>query len=76
VAGGSEDEHDIHMPQSSYWPFVVSIGLLIASYGFIYIGSYNFISIGIAVIGMVITMVAVYAWSFEPVNEPAEDSGH
>ena len=76
VAGGSEDEHDIHMPQPSYWPFVVSIGLLIASYGFIYIGSYNFISIGIAVIGMVITMVAVYAWSFEPVNEPVEDSGH
>ena len=76
VAGGSEDEHDIHMPQSSYWPIVVSIGLLIASYGFIYIGSYNFISIGIAVIGMVITMVAVYAWSFEPVNEPVEDSGY
>ena len=37
---------------------------------------------GLTMLGMiigvaaVITMVATYAWAFEPVNEPAEDSGH
>ena len=75
VAGGSE-EHDIHLPQPSYWPFVVSVGLLIAGYGLVYLGSYNPVSIAVAVIGASIAMFAVYAWSFEPVNDPDEGSGH
>ena len=75
VAGGSE-EHDVHLPQPSYWPFVVSVGLLIAGYGLIYLGNNNPIAIAVAVIGTFIAMFAVYAWSFEPVNDPDEDSGH
>ena len=75
VAGGSE-EHDVHLPQPSYWPFVVSVGLLIAGYGLVYLGSYNPVSIAVAVIGTFIAMFAVYAWSFEPVNDPDEGSGH
>ena len=71
VGGGSgEDEgHDIHLPQPSYWPLVVSIGLLIGGYGLVF----NF---AVAVVGGLIGMFAVYAWSFEPVNEPDEGSGH
>ena len=71
VGGGSGEEevHSIHMPQPSYWPIVVSIGLLIGAYGLIY-------SIPVAVIGGAIAMVGVYAWSFEPVNDPVEDSAH
>ena len=71
VAGGSEDNegHSIHLPQPSYWPLVVSIGLLIGGYGLIY-------NVAVAVIGGVISMVAVYAWSFEPVNDPDESSTH
>ncbi len=76
VAGGSEDEHDIHLPQPSYWPIVVSIGMLIAGYGLVYLGDNNPVSIAIGVVGLFIAMVAVYAWSFEPVNDPDEDSGH
>ena len=75
VAGGSE-EHDVHLPQPSYWPFVVSAGILIAGYGLIYLGNNNPIAIAVAVIGTFIAMFAVYAWSFEPVNDPDEDSGH
>ena len=69
VAGGSGyggTEHSIHLPQPSYWPIIVSIGLLIAGYGLIY----NF---AVSVVGVLIGMVAVYAWSFEPVNDPEED---
>ena len=65
------DEHSIHLPQPSYWPFICSMGLLIAGYGAVYISS----TVGIIVtaVGFMVTMVSVYAWSFEPVNDP-EDS--
>ena len=72
VAGGSGyggEEHSIHLPQPSYWPIVVSIGLLIAGYGLIY-------NVAVTAIGAAIGMIAVYAWSFEPVNEPEEGSAH
>ena len=71
VGGGSGDDegHDIHLPQPSYWPLIVSIGLLIGGYGLVF----NF---AVAVIGGLIGMFGVYAWSFEPVNEPDEGSGH
>lgn len=69
VGGGSGNGHGIHMPQPSYWPIVVSIGLLIGGYGLLY-------NIAVAAIGGFIAMVAVYAWSFEPVNEPEETSSH
>ena len=71
VAGGSDDNggHSIHLPQPSYWPLVASAGLLIGGYGLIY-------HVAVAVVGGVIAMVAVYAWSLEPVNEPEEASDH
>ena len=72
MSGGSgeDDEHDIHLPQPSYWPFVASIGLFIGAYGLIY--SEAIAGIVVATIGGFITMVAIYAWSFEPVNDPEE----
>ena len=65
------DEHSIHLPQPSYWPFICSMGLLMAGYGAVYISS----TVGIIVTaaGFMVTMFAVYGWSFEPVNDP-EDS--
>jgi cytochrome c oxidase subunit 1 len=76
VAGGSYDgaEHSIHMPQPSYWPLVAPMGLLMASYGLIYVSSK--IGLAAAILGAAITMVSVYAWSFEPVNDPPETSEH
>jgi cytochrome c oxidase subunit 1 len=76
VAGGSgeEGEHSIHLPQPSYWPLLASMGLLTAAYGLLY--SASKIGLAVAVIGVAIAMVSVYAWSFEPVNEPDEPSDH
>jgi cytochrome c oxidase subunit 1 len=70
-AGGSgEDEgHSIHLPQPSYWPIVASTGLLIGGLGLIF-------SIAAAAVGGAITMFAIYAWSFEPVNDPDEGAAH
>jgi cytochrome c oxidase subunit 1 len=68
VGGGSgehNEEHSIHLPQPSYWPMVVGIGMLIFGYGAIY----NWI---VTIVGAAIMVIAVYAWSFEPVNDPVE----
>ena len=77
VAGGAEYDggHSIHLPQPSYWPLVSAIGLLIGGYGLIYSQGNNWFGLAAAAIGGAITMVAVYAWSFEPVNDP-DEAGH
>ena len=86
VAGGSdeEDAHDIHLPQPSYWPFFVSLGLFIFGGGLVYlinvdeagIRTLNYPAMITSVIGVLIGIVSVYAWSFEPVNDPEPDDGH
>ena len=86
VAGGSDsdDAHDIHLPQPSYWPFFVSLGLFIGGMGLVYLinvsdaglRTLNWVALTTTVIGVIIGMVSVYAWSFEPVNDPEPDGGH
>lgn len=75
ASGGSGDEaHGIHLPQASYWPIVVSLGIFIAAYGVVF---NNFlIPWSMAIIGTFIGFVGVYAWSLEPVNDPDEETGH
>ena len=68
ASGGSknsEEEKDIHLPQPSYWPMVVSIGIMLAAYGMIF-------GLPLSILGTIIGFIGVYAWSFEPVNEPTE----
>ena len=36
----------------------------------------NWVALTTTVIGVIIGMVSVYAWSFEPVNDPEPDGGH
>jgi len=76
VSGGSgeEDGHDIHLPQPSYWPFVVAIGILIGGYGVVF--NQLIVPWALASIGTFIGFVGVYAWSLEPVNDPDENQGH
>jgi len=78
VAGGSGEDggHSIHMPQPSYWPIVASIGIFIGGFGVLYINAASWIGVGVAVIGSLITMIAVYAWSLEPVNDPDDGAAH
>ncbi len=76
VAGGSGEngEHAIHLPQPSYWPLVAPVGLLIGAYGLIF--SHTWPGLAAAATGGAITMIAIFAWSFEPVNEPDEQPAH
>jgi cytochrome c oxidase subunit I len=52
------DKH-IHMPSPSYWPIVLALGLPIMGYGLIY----NQV---LTVLGGVIVLFAMFAWSLEP----------
>ena len=75
VAGSSEDEHDIHLPDPSYWPLVTAVGLFIGAYGLLYtlnIGTFTGFPL-FAIVGGSITLVGITAWSLEPVNEPDSD---
>ena len=62
--------------QPSYWPFVASVGLFVAAFGVLYIQSASRFGVVVAVLGAVITMVATYAWSLEPVNDPVDSAAH
>ena len=86
VAGGSDQEegHNIHLPQPSYWPFFVSLGIFIVGFGLVYlinmneagVRTVNYVALTTAVVGVFIGMVSVYAWSFEPVNDPDPNGEH
>ena len=67
-AGASSDGHGIHLPQPSFWPLVAAIGIFVGAWGILY-------SIPVLAIGGAIMMVGLYAWSFEPVNDPEPQDG-
>ena len=60
----SDDEANIHMPSPSFFPFIVSLGIVIGAYGLMYY-------IPMAIIGLLITIIGIYAWSFEPPTKEA-----
>ena len=62
-SGGSGNGHGIHLPQPSFWPLVTAIGIFVGAWGIIY-------SIPVLAVGGAIMMIGMYAWSFEPVNDP------
>ncbi|MBI4497008.1 MAG: cbb3-type cytochrome c oxidase subunit I, partial [Chloroflexi bacterium] len=67
-------QHAIHMPDPSYWPIWVAVGIGLAAAGLIFpivrIG--GFLPV-LSVIGIVITIIGIYGWSFEP---PAASDAH
>ena len=66
-SGASGDGHGIHMPQPSFWPLVAAIGIFVGAWGVIY-------SVPVLIIGAGIMIFGVYAWSFEPVNDPESEA--
>ena len=66
---GDEEPH-VHMPNPSYYPLLVSIGLTIAGFGMLIDGPT--ITIGLltlpimAIAGLLVTIGAIYGWAFEP----------
>ena len=58
---------DVHLPSPSYWPFVLAMGFPFIGYGLIF-------SIWFCVPGAVMILMSIYAWAFEPSDDP--ESAH
>ncbi|MEZ4629392.1 MAG: cytochrome c oxidase subunit I [Deinococcales bacterium] len=56
------DDHGVHLPGQSWYPFVMPLGLFILVFG----GLYN--SLTLAIIGFCIVAVGAYAWAFEGIG--------
>ena len=54
------------MPGLSYYPILVSLGLVVLAYGFIY-------NLAVIFIGAIIAVVSIYGWSLEPASEQEEE---
>ena len=64
VSGGSDDGHGgIHLPDMSYYPFILGVGVAGIGAGFLSNNAVLFVGVGILVWGML-------GWSMEPVNDP------
>ncbi|HZG61223.1 MAG TPA: cytochrome c oxidase subunit I [Anoxybacillus sp.] len=50
---------DIHMPNPSFLPFVISLGLFIASFGFMYYKDYSW-GLMVGIVGLLITFGAMF----------------
>jgi cytochrome c oxidase subunit I len=61
------DGHAIHMPDPSYWPLVLSIGMPVAGWGVIFD---SWVGIGL---GLLITFIGGFGWVLEPGTEPTAD---
>lgn len=58
AANDQADAHGIHLPDQSWYPFIVSLGLVIGGYGMIY-------SIPLALVGLAVILWGVYGWALE-----------
>jgi cytochrome c oxidase subunit I len=67
---GDVDEH-IHMPDPSYWPLIMTAGMLPVAYGLIYHDSP--IGIGLIALGVLWMVVGMFGWIIEPLAEGDDD---
>ncbi len=51
----------VHMPGPSYWPLVMSLGLLVMTIGAL-------AGLVVVFVGLGITFLGLYGWAFEPVE--------
>jgi cytochrome c oxidase subunit I len=75
-AGGAEDhaeevDEHIHMPDPSYWPLVMTFGMLPVGYGLIY--SSSPFGIALLALGAVWMIAGMFGWIIEPVAEGDDD---
>ncbi len=64
----------IHLPNPSYFPFLVALGLPLVFYGIIYHTALW--GKALIVVGALITLSALIGWSIEPLEEPHVEGDH
>lgn len=67
------DSHGIHMPEPSWWPFVVSLGIFFAALGMVFHGqplaafgmSEGTVGLWVIIPGLALTFFGIVKWSLE-----------
>ena len=71
---GRNPTEPIHLPNPSYFPFIMSLGLPMIGYGVIWhTALWGKILIGL---GALTTIGGLLGWGMEPLEEPHDDHGH
>jgi hypothetical protein len=64
----------IHMPNNSYYPVIVAIGIFVGAMGLLF--NTGTITIGLlhmpvaSALGILIGLLGIYGWAFEPAADP------
>jgi cytochrome c oxidase subunit 1 len=61
----------IHMPGPSWWPLIVSVGILVFFIGFMLPAFWAFPFHPVGILGFLITTVGIFKWAYEPVDAHA-----
>ncbi len=61
--GHGENVQNIHIPDPSYFPIFVALGLALAALGIAF-------HLAISAVGVALFLIAIYGWAFEPTVEP------
>jgi cytochrome c oxidase subunit I len=69
-ANAADEAHDIHMPDPSYWPVVVALGMPLAAWGVV------FRLWPLVAVALLITVFGMLAWALEPPAEPHAAEPH
>jgi cytochrome c oxidase subunit 1 len=72
--GDAHDEHaHVPMPDPSYWPMIVALGLAIFFGGMVHltgnVAEYKITDFVLSTVGLIIMVIGIYAWSLEPAME-------
>jgi cytochrome c oxidase subunit 1 len=62
----ASDGKGIHLPGPSWWPLIVSIGIVLFFVGFLMKRPWAFPFGPLTILGFVITLVGVFKWAYEP----------
>ena len=68
-AAADHGHGDIHLPDMSYYPLILAVGLTIVAAGLM---TY----IPVIVIGAIVLVWGLLGWAYEPVNDPDPESSH
>ncbi|MFL5696314.1 MAG: BON domain-containing protein [Ktedonobacteraceae bacterium] len=66
--GEGEVEHHIHMPNPSFWPFILSVAIAVTVGGLLFVNTFPWISI----IAAPFVLISIVAWGLEDPFAPRE----
>jgi hypothetical protein len=68
-AGAEEEEHHVHLPNPSLWPFILSLAIIVALAGMLFIPSNPWMTI----IALPFILIGILGWALEDPMAPVQE---